>query len=144
MEGYFEDVVDTLTGAGYRWYETANFCRAADRAGGRDLRARHNLGYWLGHDYLGIGVGAVGTIAGRRLRNTPSLAGYVDALERGEAPPRVVEVLAGPVQAAERVLLGLRLDEPCRSPRSKARSTGRSSHASREPGWSRPPAGCWR
>ena len=27
MEGYFEDVVATLTGAGYRWYETANFCR---------------------------------------------------------------------------------------------------------------------
>ena len=43
MEGYFERVVERLTGAGYRWYETANFCRAADRAGGRDLRARHNL-----------------------------------------------------------------------------------------------------
>ena len=112
MESYFEDVVDTLTSAGYRWYETANFCRAAERARGRDLRARHNLGYWLGHDYLGIGVGAVGTIAGRRLRNSPSLARYLDALERGEAPPRVVEVLAAPVQAAERVLLGLRLDEP--------------------------------
>ena len=27
MEGYFEQVVETLTGAGYRWYETANFCR---------------------------------------------------------------------------------------------------------------------
>ena len=26
MEGYFETVVETLTGAGYRWYETANFC----------------------------------------------------------------------------------------------------------------------
>src|SRR5438876_1090703 len=44
METYFEQVVDTLTGAGYRWYETANFCLAPDRAGGRDLRARHNLG----------------------------------------------------------------------------------------------------
>ena len=30
-----------LTGAGYRWYETANFCRPD---GGRDLRAHHNLG----------------------------------------------------------------------------------------------------
>src|SRR6188472_1723805 len=27
MEGYAEQVVDTLTGSGYRWYETANFCR---------------------------------------------------------------------------------------------------------------------
>ncbi len=112
MEGYFEEVVDTLTGAGYRWYETANFCRAADRDGGRDLRARHNLGYWLGHDYLGIGVGAVGTVAGRRIRNTPSLARYLEALERGADPPRAVEELSVPVRAAERVLLGLRLDEP--------------------------------
>ena len=32
MEGYFETVVDTLTGAGYRWYETANFCLEPDRA----------------------------------------------------------------------------------------------------------------
>ena len=43
MEGYFEQVVDTLTRAGYRWYETANFCLAPARDGGRDLRARHNL-----------------------------------------------------------------------------------------------------
>ena len=43
MEGYFERVVETLTGAGYRWYETANFCRSPERDGGRDLRAQHNL-----------------------------------------------------------------------------------------------------
>ena len=48
MEGYFETVVDTLTGSGYRWYETANFCVEPDRASGRDLRARHNLAYWRG------------------------------------------------------------------------------------------------
>ena len=39
MEGYFETVVETLTGAGYRWYETANFCLEKGRAAGRDLRA---------------------------------------------------------------------------------------------------------
>src|SRR5712691_7320054 len=43
MESYFERVVETLTSAGYRWYETANFCRTPDRTGngaaGRDLRA---------------------------------------------------------------------------------------------------------
>src|SRR3989440_1515865 len=48
MESYFELVVERLTGAGYRWYETANFCRAATRADGRDLRSRHNLAYWRG------------------------------------------------------------------------------------------------
>jgi oxygen-independent coproporphyrinogen-3 oxidase len=108
METYFELVVATLTRAGYRWYETANFCRAGER----DLRSRHNLGYWLGHDYLGIGVGAVSTIDGRRIRNLPSLRRYQTALERRDRPPREVEELPEPVLAAERVMLGLRLDEP--------------------------------
>ena len=78
MEGYFERVVETLVGAGFRWYETANFCRA-----GRE--ARHNLGYWLGRDYLGVGIGAVSTVGGRRWRNAPKLAAYVAALRAGLA-----------------------------------------------------------
>ena len=109
MEDYFERVVDTLTAAGYRWYETANFCSMRD---GRDLRARHNLGYWLGRDYLGIGVGAVSTVGGRRWRNAPSLPRYLAALGRGERPKREVEELEPETAARERVMLGLRLDEP--------------------------------
>ena len=109
MEDYFERVVETLTGAGYRWYETANFCRTDDA---RDLRARHNLGYWLGRDYLGIGVGAVSTVGGLRWRNAPSLPRYLAALGRGERPERELEPLEPATTARERVMLGLRLDEP--------------------------------
>jgi oxygen-independent coproporphyrinogen-3 oxidase len=108
METYFERVVETLTTAGYRWYETANFCRIE----ARDLRARHNLGVWRGRDYLGLGVGAVSTIESRRWRNAPSLARYVAALGQGERPPREVEELPAEVRDTERVMLGLRLDEP--------------------------------
>ena len=111
MEDYFERVVRTLTAAGYRWYETANFCRAPESADGRDLRARHNLAYWRGREYLGIGIGAVSTIGGSRRRNRASLAGYLAALAHGERPPRDVEPLEPDVVRAERVLLGLRLDE---------------------------------
>jgi oxygen-independent coproporphyrinogen III oxidase len=111
MESYFELVVERLTGAGYRWYETANFC-ASERPGLGDLRSRHNLAYWLGRDYLGLGVGAVSTIAGRRWRTTPRLAGYMDALRRGAAPEREIEPLSHDVLQRERVMLGLRLDEP--------------------------------
>ena len=114
MEGYFELVVERLTAAGYRWYETANFCLPMERAGGRDLRARHNLAYWLGRDYLGLGVGAVSTIAGRRWRNTPRLRAYIDALAAGRRPKREVEHLSPAVMSRERVMLGLRLDEPLR------------------------------
>ncbi len=112
MEGYFEQVVEALTGAGYRWYETANFCRPDEAAGGRDLRARHNLAYWLGRDYVGIGIGAVSTVGGRRWRNAPSLGRYVAALGRGERPPREHEALGDDVKRRERLMLGLRLDEP--------------------------------
>jgi oxygen-independent coproporphyrinogen-3 oxidase len=105
MEGYFELVVETLVDAGYRWYETANFCRP-----GR--QARHNLGYWLGEDYLGIGIGAVSTVSGLRWRNRPSLAGYLGALAEGGRPPRDEEPLEADVVLRERLLLGLRLDEP--------------------------------
>ena len=112
LEGYFERVVIRLTAAGYRWYETANFCRPAEAAGGRDVRAQHNLGYWLGRDYLGIGVGAVSTVRGRRWRNTPRLPAYTAALARGDTPPREVEELTADVLLQERVMLGLRLDEP--------------------------------
>ena len=129
MESYFELVVETLTRAGYRWYETANFCRTVDpdvgASGtrrdlrsrdlgpiGPDLRSQHNLGYWLGHDYLGLGVGAVSTIENRRWRNAPSVRGYVDALTAGGRPPRELEELSDDIRETERVMLGLRLDEP--------------------------------
>jgi len=105
MEGYFELVVDELTAAAYRWYETANFCRP-----GR--QARHNLGYWLGKDYLGLGIGAVSTVGGVRWRNRPALPAYVAALARGKGPPREEEPLEADVVSRERLMLGLRLDEP--------------------------------
>jgi oxygen-independent coproporphyrinogen-3 oxidase len=102
MEDYFERVVATLTGAGYRWYETANFCRD-------EKRAEHNLAYWLGRDYLGLGVGAVSTIGGVRRRNTPKLARYLQGHY-----DREIELLDAETTARERVMLGLRLDEPLR------------------------------
>jgi oxygen-independent coproporphyrinogen III oxidase len=110
MEGYFELVIERLTAAGYRWYETANFCVAPERSEGRDLRARHNLAYWLGRDYLGLGIGAVSTLGQERRRNTPRLNAYLAALATGEPPTREVELLDARVRAYERVMLGLRLD----------------------------------
>jgi oxygen-independent coproporphyrinogen-3 oxidase len=105
MEGYFEQVVDTLVSAGYRWYETSNFC-SVNRV------ARHNLAYWLGRDYLGLGIGAVSTVASIRWRNTPKLGAYVRALAAGARPPRELEPLDPWTRGRERLMLGLRLDEP--------------------------------
>jgi oxygen-independent coproporphyrinogen-3 oxidase len=100
MEDYFERVVAVLTNVGYRWYETANFCRDGKRA-------EHNLAYWLGRDYLGLGLGAVSTLGDERRRNTPKLGRYVQGLY-----DREIELLDDDTKARERVMLGLRLDEP--------------------------------
>jgi oxygen-independent coproporphyrinogen-3 oxidase len=105
MEGYFELVVATLEANGYRWYETANFCRD-----GR--QAQHNLAYWLGRDYLGLGIGAVSTVDGLRWRNSPKLRPYLDSLAAGQRPPRELEELDVHTRRVERLMLALRLDEP--------------------------------
>jgi oxygen-independent coproporphyrinogen-3 oxidase len=109
MEDYAERVVETLTRSGYRWYETANFCGSD---GDRDLRAQHNLAIWRGADYLGIGVGAVSTLGDERRRNLPSVGRYTATLAAEEDPPREVERLDAETRAVERLMLGLRLDEP--------------------------------
>jgi oxygen-independent coproporphyrinogen-3 oxidase len=109
MERYFEVVVESVTSAGYRWYETANFCREDDA---RDLRSQHNLAYWLGRDYLGLGIGAVSTIKGRRWRNTPRLLPYIADLSGARRSAREIEELPLDIRRRERVMLGLRLDEP--------------------------------
>ncbi|MGZ4397295.1 MAG: coproporphyrinogen-III oxidase family protein, partial [Gaiellaceae bacterium] len=109
METYFEGIVERLTAAGYRWYETSSFARLESE---RDLRAQHNLGYWHGRDYLGIGIGAVSTIGGIRRRNRPGLGRYLSALEMSQSPPRDLESLEHETQLEETLMLRLRLDEP--------------------------------
>jgi oxygen-independent coproporphyrinogen III oxidase len=112
MERYLERVVDVLRSAGYRWYETANFCLAPELADGRDLRAQHNLAYWRGRDYVGLGIGAVSTVESLRWRNAPRLRGYLETLAEGRRPPRELEPLTPGVRMRERAMLGLRLDQP--------------------------------
>src|SRR5262249_1004570 len=87
-------------------------CRRPELAGGRDLRAQHNLGYWLGHDYLGLGMGAVSTIENRRGRDAPPLRADIGAGSRGRAPPRGPPEPPAAARAAERGRVGARPDEP--------------------------------
>ena len=111
MDGYFEHVVERLTAAGYRWYETANFCRRSGLGDDRDLRSRHNLAYWRGRDYLGLGVGAVSTLRLVRRTNRPRLAPYLEADAADVLPPAADEPLTPRIRVAERLMLGLRLAE---------------------------------
>jgi oxygen-independent coproporphyrinogen-3 oxidase len=54
----------------------------------------------------------VSTLGEERRRNLPSVGRYVSALAAGEAPPREFELVDAATRAVERLMLGLRLDEP--------------------------------
>ena len=99
------DLVESLEGAGYRWYETANFARPGSEC-------RHNLAYWSAADYLGVGIGAVSTIAGERRRNLPGLEDYIADLAAGREPRREREALDDDTRRRERWMLALRRDDP--------------------------------
>lgn len=104
-DNHYDLVVDMLTGGGFDWYETANFARPGKQC-------KHNLGYWLQRDYMGIGIGAVGTIAGDRRVNLPNLPRYLASIEQGLLPPARLEMIDAETRSDERLMLGLRLQGP--------------------------------
>ena len=64
--------VEMLGRAGFRQYEISNFARPGEEC-------RHNLRYWTGGDYLGLGVGAHSFAESRRFANTRNIRTYIDA-----------------------------------------------------------------
>jgi oxygen-independent coproporphyrinogen-3 oxidase len=96
---------EVLGAAGFEWYEVSNWARE-DRQ-----RARHNEGYWLGHDWWGVGPGAHSHVRGTRWWNVRHPAAYASRLADGRSPAQAREVLDGEQRRAERVLLGIRLRE---------------------------------
>ncbi|HDY69913.1 MAG TPA: radical SAM family heme chaperone HemW [Actinobacteria bacterium] len=99
---FYEQVVDFLEREGFCWYETSNFARQ-----GRECR--HNIAYWEGQDFIGLGAGAWSTIGCLRWRNREDVLLYMDnnaALER----KREEEVLSAGQKALELLMLGMRTD----------------------------------
>ncbi|GAA1998783.1 coproporphyrinogen III oxidase [Nakamurella flavida] len=92
-----------LTAAGMSWYEVSNW--ATDDA----ARCRHNLAYWTGGDWWGIGPGAHSHVGGVRWWNVKHPAAYAAALAAGRSPGAAREVLSPESRELERVLLELRL-----------------------------------
>ena len=100
LERHYDLVIDLLGASGYDWYEIASFARGPEHQG------LHNRAYWEGRDYLGLGVGAVSTVAGERRTNGPKLAAY---LADPVGAPFATEAIDARTRAEERLLLGLRL-----------------------------------
>jgi oxygen-independent coproporphyrinogen-3 oxidase len=101
----YELIDDTLTAAGFDWYEVSNWASATD------ARCRHNLGYWLGADWWGAGPGAHSHLGGVRWWNVKHPARYAATLAEGRSPAAGREILTDADRALERVLLELRLSD---------------------------------
>ncbi len=102
---------EALEAAGYRWYEVSNWSR--DDA----TRSRHNLAYWTGEDWWGIGPGAHSHVGGVRWWNVKHPAAYAARVLAGGSPAAGRETLDAPTRDVERVLLETRLADGLRTDR---------------------------
>ncbi len=119
----FLAIDEALGVRGFRHYEVSNYAELGQEA-------RHNLGYWRGEEYLGLGSAAVGfartetgpgPAAGFRWRNEPRPDRYMEAKRsasirdhaviHAEPTGETIEALDARTLLRERIMLGLRMDE---------------------------------
>ena len=99
------EVADEAFGAvGLDWYEVSNWARPGGEC-------RHNMAYWRGDHWWGVGPGAHSHVDGVRWWNVRHPAEYARRLRAGESPGAGRELLDHESRESERVLLGIRLRE---------------------------------
>src|SRR5215218_10056127 len=77
-----------ITEAGLGWYEVSNWARTPEQA------CRHNLAYWRGDDWWGIGPGAHSHVGGVRWWNVKHPTAYAGRLAEGVSPGQGREILS--------------------------------------------------
>jgi len=97
----YEDLVSTLSRAGYRHYEVSNFALPG-------VHSRHNEGYWMRRPYLGLGPGAHSFDGGARWGNDENIERWLHRVESGELPRADVRALSRREAEEEGVFLSLR------------------------------------
>lgn len=98
---FYLRAAERLEAAGYRHYETSSWARPG-------AECRHNIGYWTGVSYRGVGMGAHSLADGKRFWNVRSMPEYGRRVDAGELPVAGVEVRTPRVRIEEAFLLGLR------------------------------------
>jgi oxygen-independent coproporphyrinogen-3 oxidase len=116
----YEELVQRASTAGFRHYEIANFARET-RAGTPGssqptppgefpaFACRHNLNYWRGGDFFGLGPSATTYVGGVRTKNMSNTRLYCERLENGERPLDAREELPPLARAGETAAFGLRV-----------------------------------
>lgn len=103
----YHSAAQLLGGAGYIHYETSNFAKTG-------FECKHNLKYWLGKEYLGLGAAAHSYIednAKIRFNNTGDLAGYLRAVNNRKRPIVQSCKLSASDEITEYLMLRLRLKQ---------------------------------
>lgn len=96
---------ERLTEAGFGWYEVSNWSTS------EEARCQHNLLYWRGGDWWGLGPGAHSHVGGVRWWNVKHPMAYAQRLRDGRSPGLAREILTDQERHTEHVLLRLRLAE---------------------------------
>jgi putative oxygen-independent coproporphyrinogen III oxidase len=94
-----------LAAAGFAWYEVSNWAATPE------ARCRHNLLYWTGGDWWGLGPGAHSHVGGVRWWNVRHPTTYAERLADGVSPGHGRELLTAADRYVEDVMLRVRLAE---------------------------------
>src|SRR5579859_6722703 len=107
----YEELIAVTGSHGFGQYEIANFAKGAPDAEGIPSRAcRHNVNYWRGGSFYGLGPSATGYVRGVRTKNWANTQMYCEQLEKGRRAIESSEELAPRARAGEIAAFGLRMN----------------------------------
>ena len=113
----YEELVECAERAGFQQYEVANFARSPARCSppatiDRPSHAcRHNVNYWRGGSFYGLGPSATSYVRGVRTKTWSNTPLYCEQVERGQRAFESCEELAPLARAGETAAFGLRMVE---------------------------------
>nr|MBP3598336.1 oxygen-independent coproporphyrinogen III oxidase [Eubacterium sp.] len=97
----YELTKEILAQYGYHRYEISNYAKSG-------FACKHNLKYWSGGDYLGLGLGAASKLGNVRYKNEADMTLYLQKIKQNNAIHEIEEVLTEEDRMAEFFILGLR------------------------------------
>lgn len=109
----YDALLEHAAAAGFLQYEVANFAKPGlnepHHMGEPRLACQHNLNYWRGGSFYGLGPSATSYVRGTRSKNVANTTRYCEALERGTPAADSVEKLPPLARAGETAAFGLRM-----------------------------------
>jgi len=93
---------ESFRAAGFTWYEISNWAKPGSEC-------RHNLSYWQGANWWGVGPGAHSHLDGRRWWNVKHPTAYRERIMAKVAPMQEQELLSAAERAREEIMLLIRL-----------------------------------